>query len=82
MLSLELLAHLEAEEKRVFPLIRKIFDTRMQGKSVSKKLADSLREEVDLMVDDHDGAGDVMKELRELSTLFHKYDDVFMVLNL
>lgn len=75
ILSLELLAHLEAEEERVFPLIRKIFAIRMEGKTVSKKLADSLRKELELMVDDHDGAGDVMKELRELSNNFTPPDD-------
>lgn len=75
LLSLELLEHLEEEEKRVFPLIRKIFDTKMQGKSVSKKMADSLREELEMMVDDHDGAGNVMKELRELSNNFTPPED-------
>lgn len=74
-LSLELLAHLEAEEKRVFPLIREILDTKMQGKSVSRELTDSLREELELMVDDHDEAGDVMKELRELSNNFTPPED-------
>ncbi len=75
LLSLELLAHLEAEEERVFPLIREIFAKKMDGEKISEKLADSLREELDLMVDDHDGAGDVMKELRELSNNFTPPED-------
>jgi len=69
-LSQELLQHLQAEEERVFPLIQEIFDTRMRGESVSKEMVNSLREELDLMEDDHEGAGDIMKEIRELSNNF------------
>ncbi len=69
-LSRELLNHLEAEEERVFPLIRKIFEARMRGETISEEVIGSLKNELELMEDDHEEAGDVMKEIRELSNQF------------
>lgn len=69
-LSQELLNHLQAEEERVFPLIREIYNTRMRGEKVLREMVNSLREELALMVEDHEGAGDIMKEIRELSNNF------------
>lgn len=69
-LSKELLDHLESEEERVFPLIRQLYSARMRGETVSKEIINYLREELDLMVDDHDGAGAIMKNIRELSNNF------------
>lgn len=69
-LTRELLNHLEAEEERVFPLIRTIFEARMRGETISEELIDSLRKELVLMEDDHEEAGNVMKEIRELSNQF------------
>jgi len=69
-LSQELLHHLQAEEERVFPLIREIFNTKMRGESVPADLISSLRDELELMEDDHEEAGNVMKEIRELSNSF------------
>ncbi|CAN5349539.1 iron-sulfur cluster repair di-iron protein [soil metagenome] len=69
-LSQELLHHLKAEKERVFPLIREIFNTKMRGDSVFADLIASLRDELELMEDDHEEAGDVMKEIRELSNDF------------
>tara|TARA_R100001143_G_scaffold63607_1_gene73968 strand:+ start:12101 stop:12832 length:732 start_codon:yes stop_codon:yes gene_type:complete len=70
MLSQELLTHLEAEEERVFPLIRTIYESRMKGKNVPDELIGSLKAELNQMEDDHVLAGDTMKEIRELSNQF------------
>lgn len=70
MLSQELLTHLEAEEERVFPLIRTIYQKRIKGENVPDELIDSLKEELSQMEDDHVVAGDTMKEIRELSNQF------------
>lgn len=70
MLSRELMTHLEAEEERVFPLIRTIYQTRLKGEEVPKELIDSLKEELNQMEDDHVLAGDTLKEIRELSNQF------------
>jgi regulator of cell morphogenesis and NO signaling len=69
-LSRELLNHLETEEERVFPLIRTIFEARMSGKTIPEDVIDSLKNELHLMEEEHEGAGDVMKEIRELSNQF------------
>lgn len=69
-LSRELINHLESEEMRVFPLIRTIFESRMRGEKISDEIIDSLRKELDLMEKEHEGAGDIMKEIRELSNQF------------
>ena len=74
-LSKELLTHLEAEEERVFPLICTIFEARMRGETISEEVIKSLRDELELMEDDHEGAGDVMKEIRELSNQFTPPED-------
>ncbi|TVR35448.1 MAG: iron-sulfur cluster repair di-iron protein [Balneolaceae bacterium] len=69
-LSRELLNHLEAEEERVFPLIRTIFEARLRGETIPEEVIESLKNELELMEDDHEEAGDVMKEIRELSNQF------------
>jgi len=69
-LSRELLEHLQSEEERVFPLIREIYKSRMNGESIPDKIHDRLREELEMMEDEHEGAGDIMKEIRALSNDF------------
>ena len=69
-LSRELLEHLESEEERVFPLIREIYKSRMNGESIPDKIHDRLQEELELMEEEHEGAGDIMKEIRALSNDF------------
>ena len=69
-LSRELIEHLQSEEERVFPLIREIYKSRMNGESIPDKIHDRLRKELDLMEDEHEGAGDIMKEIRALSNDF------------
>lgn len=70
MLSQELLTHLEAEEERLFPLIRTICKARIKGEILPPELINSLKEELDQMEEDHVVAGDTMKEIRELSNQF------------
>ncbi|REL32825.1 iron-sulfur cluster repair di-iron protein [Rhodohalobacter sp. SW132] len=70
-LSQEMLDHLESEEQRVFPLIREIYETRMRGESVSEEMNQSLRKELEQMESEHENAGDLMKEIRQLSNNFN-----------
>lgn len=74
-LSDELLEHLEAEEKTVFPLILEVYKKRMSGKPVEKGLAIILQKQLDLMVDDHEGAGSAIARIRELSHNFTPPED-------
>lgn len=69
-LSRELMTHLNAEEKRLFPLIRSIYQMRLKGETVPEEQIKSLKEELSQMEDDHVLAGDTMKEIRELSNQF------------
>lgn len=69
-LSRELLDHLKSEEERVFPLIREIYKSKMRGESIPDKIYGRLRDELALMEEEHEGAGDLMKEIRELSNNF------------
>ncbi|PKD44444.1 iron-sulfur cluster repair di-iron protein [Rhodohalobacter barkolensis] len=69
-LSNELIQHLQDEEQTVFPLIKNIHLQIKNGEEVNEKLANQLRAELDHMIDDHEGAGDIMKEIRSLSNDF------------
>ncbi len=66
----ELLNHLEAEENTVFPLIKKVAELRKSCQDVDQDLMDELRRQLDLMEDDHEGAGKLIAEIRELSNDF------------
>ena len=63
----EMLRHLADEEQTVFPLIREIYQKRLSGAPVDADQIEQLRNELQSMVDDHDGAGDAMKKIRSLS---------------
>lgn len=74
-LSQEMLDHLESEEERVFPLIREIYNNRMNGKTTPEIMVKSLRTELSQMEDEHEAAGNLMKEIRELSNDFNPPED-------
>ncbi len=69
-LTKELLRHLEDEETRVFPLIEEIYSKRLKGQEIPVGQIDALQKELDDMVADHEGAGDAMKTIRQLSHNF------------
>lgn len=69
-LGRELMQHLEAEENTVFPLIKKIAQIRESGQEAGKYLIDELRKQLDLMESDHEGAGNLIAEIRDLSNDF------------
>lgn len=70
LLSSELLQHLSDEEEIVFPLITEIRSKRMRGEHISDELIRQLKDELEHMESDHEGAGKILKELRELSHQF------------
>lgn len=59
-LRTELLEHLKFEEDELFPLINSV----EKGKS---EVTDEVRELLQTMIDDHDGAGEILAKIRELS---------------
>lgn len=74
-LAQELIKHLEDEEKRVFPLILDIYNSRLNSASVDGEKIEALRKEVEKMEDDHEGAGATMTEIRKLSNDFTPPED-------
>jgi regulator of cell morphogenesis and NO signaling len=66
-LAYEMLKHLQAEEETVFPLIEGISQKRKKGETVSEVEINRLKSELAEMENDHDGAGGLMKKIRELS---------------
>ncbi len=77
-LSHELLNHLQAEEETVFPLINQIAELHEKGEPVDANLTAALRSELDKMVSDHDGAGNLMAKIRETSNNFTPPEDACM----
>lgn len=69
-LANELLRHLDEEETTFFPLIKKINELRMSGKAVSEEQIIQLTDELNKMKDDHEEAGAVMAEIRELTNSY------------
>ncbi|MGM0589939.1 MAG: iron-sulfur cluster repair di-iron protein [Bacteroidota bacterium] len=69
-LSQELLNHLSDEEKTVFPLIKSVYKKRMKGEEVTAKECVELKRQLQLMVGDHQEAGDEMAYLRSVSNEF------------
>lgn len=67
LLSEDLIRHLSDEEETVFPLIRSVKSNRTKGIEITKEQIDSLNKHLVSMITDHDGAGQILKELRNLS---------------
>lgn len=74
-LSSELAQHLEDEELIVFPLIASVSENRKKGIEPSEEELSELKKQLALMVDDHDGAGSGMADIRSLSNNFTPPDD-------
>jgi regulator of cell morphogenesis and NO signaling len=70
-LGSELMEHLIAEEEVAFPLIKSLAESRALGEELRLDEVENLKEQLELMVDDHDGAGRLMEEIRELSNQFN-----------
>lgn len=75
LLGQELITHLEAEEETVFPAILEIFQKRQRGEKVSDRELAGLKKELEKMVDDHEGAGQLIAEIKRLSNNFTPPED-------
>jgi len=69
-LSNELMEHLNEEESRVFPLIKKVYRKRQSGLKPDESEIMELKAELSQMVDEHEVAGSLMADIRELSNEF------------
>lgn len=69
-LSQELIEHLNEEEETVFPLIKQLSEKQLAGEKLTINEKRDLNNLLEKMVDDHNGAGDIMAEIRRLSNNF------------
>lgn len=69
-LANEMIEHLEAEESTVFPLIKKISEKLKNGENLLETEKEKLKGQLSLMEDDHDGAGQLIADIRKLSNDF------------
>jgi len=69
-LSNELMEHLNEEESRVFPLIKNLYDKRQNGEQPTDSEISELKRELSQMVDEHEVAGSLMADIRQLSNEF------------
>lgn len=69
-LSNELMEHLNEEESRVFPLIKKVYGKRQIGQLPDKNEIEELKAELNQMEEEHEVAGSIMADIRELSNGF------------
>lgn len=74
-LANEMIEHLEAEENTVFPLIKKLTTKLKNGDDLLETEKDKLKGQLSLMEDDHDGAGQLMADIRTLSHNFTPPED-------
>lgn len=70
LLSNELMEHLNDEEETVFPLIKRVSEKKGRGEAIGEDDLDELRNQLKLMIDDHEGAGQIMASIRKLSNDF------------
>ena len=71
ILANELIEHLKDEEETVFPLVKRLSEKQLAGEELTKSEKQVLSNLLEKMVDDHDGAGDAMAEIRRLSNDFN-----------
>ena len=66
----ELLAHMQKEEMILFPNIKAIVAASKNGTTYQVPPFGSLQNPINVMESEHDGAGDVIKEIKELTNDF------------
>lgn len=69
-LATELLEHVEEEENAVFPLIKTVAAKNDSGEKITESEFTELKKELDQMESEHEHAGKLMANIRELSRQF------------
>lgn len=72
----EMLSHLEAEERILFPYIKKLVRAKEEGKSAERELQfGTAAQAIDMMEAEHDEAGKLMAQLEEMGNGFNPPED-------
>ena len=69
-LKSELLLHMQKEEAILFPYISEVEDAVSRSASRTKPFFGTVRNPVRMMMSEHDAAGDLLREIRDLSLGF------------
>jgi len=72
----EMLSHLDAEEKILFPYIKKMQDSILEGGKIAEGVATgTAAQAIDMMEEEHDEAGKLMERLEVMSEGFTPPED-------
>lgn len=74
-LSDELEAHMEKEEKILFPVIKHLEELQKNGGTLEEMPFESVKDPISMMESEHDTAGEILKEMRELSSGYKVPED-------
>lgn len=76
-LNKEMLSHLDAEERILFPYIKEMEESQRNGKTSSngKQQSDTAAQAIQMMEEEHDEAGSLMARLEALSNGFTPPED-------
>lgn len=66
----ELNAHMHKEEMMLFPFIKQIAQAKKSGEPLAQSPFGTVQNPINMMESEHDGAGDIIKEIAELSNNF------------
>jgi regulator of cell morphogenesis and NO signaling len=74
-LGQEMMQHLRSEEEKVFPMIKNIADLREEDAALDTSLTKELGAQLNEMEDEHESAGRLIAEIRELTNGFTPPED-------
>ncbi len=77
----ELLGHMQKEEMILFPNIKAIANTQKNGTAYNTPPFGSLQNPINVMEAEHDGAGDIIKEIKKLTNDFTPPEDACNTFN-
>jgi len=67
-LGREMIAHMQKEEMILFPYIERLEQSRDGGAVLERPFFQSVRNPIQMMVDEHDAAGNLTKQIRQASS--------------
>ena len=66
----ELSSHLKKEEQVLFPFIKELLNADSNGEKAAKQHFGTVNNPIRMMEEEHENAGDIMKEIKKLSNNF------------
>ncbi|MBL1281064.1 MAG: iron-sulfur cluster repair di-iron protein [Fluviicola sp.] len=66
-LAAELTQHMQKEEMILFPYIKQLDEAKTKGTKITPPTFGTIQNPINMMENEHDGAGDILKEIAKLS---------------